>query len=150
MDAAPPGLLRREAEAAWELFTDPTRTGICVVTLAEELPVSETLDLHHAFKEDLGLPICSLVVNKILPKLFSNEERAILDKLTPNEMHDPYIRFLFASSSVRARQEAIEETYIQRLAQEIQTRTFLFPTLFTPDFRRSAVERLSKVFDEIG
>ncbi|MFN7700578.1 MAG: ArsA family ATPase, partial [Deltaproteobacteria bacterium] len=45
-EVAPPGLLRREAEEAVALFRDPARSGVVIVTLAEEMPVQESLELH--------------------------------------------------------------------------------------------------------
>ncbi|MDB4972087.1 MAG: Arsenical pump-driving ATPase, partial [Myxococcaceae bacterium] len=50
LEVAPPGLLRREAERAWDLFTDPVRSGVMVVTLPEEMPVSESVELYDALR----------------------------------------------------------------------------------------------------
>jgi len=147
MEAAPPGLLRREAEAAWKLFSDPRRTGICLVSLAEELPVSETLDLHRALTEDLKLPICCLVINQILTKLFSDEEGASLEKLSANDIKNAYLRSLLKYSRLRARREVLQQSYIRRLVDALEVDTYLLPALVTPDFRRKAIEQLSSVFD---
>jgi anion-transporting ArsA/GET3 family ATPase len=150
MEAAPPGLLRREAEAAWELFSDPRQTGICLVSLAEELPVNETLDLHRALTKDLKLPIHCLVINQVLIKLFSDSERAELEKLSPNNIENPYLQSLFKTSRFRARREALQQCYIQRLVDALDIDTYLLPALATPDFRRQAVEQLSSVIDTIA
>ncbi|KYF51048.1 anion-transporting ATPase, partial [Sorangium cellulosum] len=45
LDVAPPGILRRDAEAAWAMFRDPARSGVVVVTLPEEMPATETVEL---------------------------------------------------------------------------------------------------------
>ncbi len=149
MEAAPPGLLRREAEAAWELFTDPGQTGICLVSLPEELPVSETLDLYRALTEDLRLPIRCLVINQVLSKLFSDEERSAFEKLSLNDIENPYLRALFETSRLRAQREALQQSYIQRLVDAVDVDTYLLPALATPDFRRQAVEQLSSLIDEM-
>lgn len=147
MEAAAPGLLRREAEVAWELFTDPNRSGICLVTLAEELAVNETLDLHRAFSQELKLPICCLVINQVLTKLFAQEEWTFLEKLSSDGIVNPYGRFLIKCSRVRAQREALQHSYIQRLDDAIDAKKYLLPALFTAEFRRSAVENLSAVID---
>src|SRR5262249_3002515 len=36
LDVVPPGVLRRDAEAAWTMFRDPAKSGVLVVTLPEE------------------------------------------------------------------------------------------------------------------
>ena len=48
LDVAPPGPLRKDAERAWRLFQDPGHAGVVVVTLPEEMPANETLELAHA------------------------------------------------------------------------------------------------------
>ncbi len=40
VEVAPPGLLRREAERALDLLRDPSRGGVLLVTLPEEMPVT--------------------------------------------------------------------------------------------------------------
>ena len=48
LDVVPPGLLRRDAERAWALFQDPTTCAIVLVTLPEEMPTTETIELARA------------------------------------------------------------------------------------------------------
>ena len=40
VDVVPPGLLRRDAERAWEMFKDPAMTAVVLVTLPEEMPTT--------------------------------------------------------------------------------------------------------------
>ncbi len=44
MDVVPPGLLRRDAERAVEMFRDPKTCAVVLVTLPEEMPTSETIE----------------------------------------------------------------------------------------------------------
>lgn len=80
LDVVPPGVLRRDAESAWALFSDPSKAGVIVVTLPEELPVTETEELITALKKELGLPLAQVVVNGVIPPLFSDAERPHLAK----------------------------------------------------------------------
>ncbi len=75
LDVVPTGLLRRDAERAWQLFQDEKSTAIVVVTLPEEMPTTETIELAGALSE-LGLRVGRIVVNCVLPRLFSDAERA--------------------------------------------------------------------------
>lgn len=45
LELAPAGLLRRDAERAFALFRDPERSSVVLVTLPEEMPTTETLEL---------------------------------------------------------------------------------------------------------
>jgi len=80
-DVAPAGLLRRDAELAWALLRDPARSAVVLVTLPEELPTNETIELSQRITGELGLAIGSVVLNRVRPALFSPEERALLHPL---------------------------------------------------------------------
>src|ERR1019366_1610938 len=43
LDIVPPGILRRDAERAWQMFQDPKTCAIVLVTLPEEMPTTETI-----------------------------------------------------------------------------------------------------------
>jgi anion-transporting ArsA/GET3 family ATPase len=83
LDLAPPGMLRADAERAWQMFQDPSRAGAVVVTLPEELPVNETEELVQALRGELELPIAALVVNGVRENIFEPKDRAELSKLVP-------------------------------------------------------------------
>jgi anion-transporting ArsA/GET3 family ATPase len=83
LDLAPPGILRTDAERAWQMFQDPSRAGAVVVTLPEELPVNETEELVQALRGELELPIAALVVNGVREMIFEPKDRAELSKLVP-------------------------------------------------------------------
>jgi len=78
LDVTPPGILRRDAERAWKLFTDKSATAVVVVTLPQELPATEALELIASIRGELGLPLGALVINGVLDRLFSDEESAAL------------------------------------------------------------------------
>ncbi len=61
--AMPRGPLARDAQAAHDLITDPARAAMVIVTLPEELPVRETVELAHTARETLKIPLGPVVVN---------------------------------------------------------------------------------------
>lgn len=67
-DIAPPGILRRDAEASLSMMRDPARSGVLVVSLAEEMPVTETLELVAELSGTLALPLAGVVVNAAYPE----------------------------------------------------------------------------------
>jgi anion-transporting ArsA/GET3 family ATPase len=83
LDVVPPGLLRRDAERAWKMFQNPETCAVVLVTLPEEMPTTETIELARALREELQLPLGRIVVNGVLPPLFSKEERASLAAVGP-------------------------------------------------------------------
>ena len=81
LSAAPPGRLRTDAERAYASFQDPKTSAFVVVTLPEELPTNETLELVATLSGELGLPVSEIVLNAALSPLFSAEEAEALTRV---------------------------------------------------------------------
>ena len=142
VEVAPPGLLRREANRAWKLFTDPNNAGVVVVTLPEEMPVTETFELIHAIEGELKLPIAQVVVNGVLPTLLSEAERALLLRpfnLDPANAGDEAI----AAGVRRARREQVQQDNVALLRDRLQVPISQLPHLFDEVQSLGAVQLLS-------
>jgi anion-transporting ArsA/GET3 family ATPase len=115
VDVVPPGLLRQEAERAWKMFQNPSVSGVVVVTLPEDMPVNETIELIDALRNELSLPIARLVVNSVIEPIFNEAERAellserVLDRDRPGDA-------AVASGIRRAIRERVEAEALSRLA----------------------------------
>ena len=147
-DVAPPGLLRREAEEAVALFRDPARAGCTLVTLAEDMPVNETIELERTLRTELELPISQLVVNQVLPRLFPPTERDAVLTLARVTEPGSVAHGLAVAGRTRALRERIQEESLARVHKELGSipRT-QFPMLFSPEFRRAQVESLAATLD---
>lgn len=82
-DIAPPGILRRDAEASLGMMRDAARSGVVVVCLPEEMPVTETLELLDELKGSLSLPLAAVIVNAAYPSALSAEGQARLHEARP-------------------------------------------------------------------
>jgi anion-transporting ArsA/GET3 family ATPase len=127
LDVVPPGPLRRDAERAWALFRDPSACSIVIVTLLEEMPVTETAELYRSLSQ-IGLPVSSVVVNAVLPTLFSEAERAALEALRPFEPKNSGDSAVLAGKS-RATRERVQAEMIARLARDIPVHPIFLPLL---------------------
>ncbi len=151
-DVAPPGLLRREAEDAVALFRDPARSGCMVVTLAEDMPVQETIELTGTLERELQLPIAQLVVNQVLPRLFPPADRkavlALASQVEDAAEGASSIRGLALAGRTRTLRERVQEESLARLSGELgKLPRTNFPMLFSPEFRRAQVESLAATLD---
>jgi len=115
LDVAPPGILRRDAEHALEMFRDPRHTGVVVVALPEELPTTETLELVGALRGELFMPVAELVVNGVVEPLFSPEDRVKLVMLADLLPANPAEAALVVAAG-RAVREELQATALRRLA----------------------------------
>jgi anion-transporting ArsA/GET3 family ATPase len=136
LDVVPPGVLRRDAEAAWAMFQDPVQSGVVVVTLPEEMPAQETIELVNEIQRELVLPVLRLVVNGILPPLFSPEERdalaadeRLLEIDAPMQAAGTAASALVAGAR-RAVRERVQAESLARLAKEIDLPRVDLPFLF--------------------
>lgn len=145
-EIAPPGLLRREAERAWELFTDAERAGVVLVTLPEDMPTNETLELYATLHGELQLPVSELVINRVLPPLFTPEQWPVLQALSGRLQPDSELGSLARAGRVRSIREQLQSESIARLRRELPLPTRQLPQLFVPEFRRSAIDSLSRGF----
>lgn len=82
----PKGVIRDALQEGLEVLTDPTRSGVVVVTLPEDMPVTEASELRQGL-EDLSIDVCAMMLNRMPISPFSPEEQAALEAYLqdPNE-----------------------------------------------------------------
>ncbi len=142
LDVVPAGLLRRDAERAWHLFQDREACAIVVVTLPEEMPTTETIELAGALAE-LGLPVSRIIVNEVLPPLFSRDERAALEGLVLASPSSPADAVLLAGRD-RATRERFQAESLNRLSRELPVPPAFLPLLFEDAATPEAIRQLAK------
>lgn len=145
---APPGLLRKEAEKAWELFSDPARSGVVLVSLPEDMPTNETLELHTAVREELGLPIAGLVVNSVYPPLFTPSDGELLERMEAELAQDAGIRPIVDAAFARFGREKLQRECMERLASEITAPLVTLPRLTSMSLSLPEIEELAGVLAE--
>ena len=131
-----------KAEKAWSMFSDPKRSGVVLVTLPEEMPVTETLDLLETMRSDLKLPVLEVVVNGVLPPLFSSEERVALlapRDLDPNQLGDAAL----AAGARRARREMVQHDALVRLRESVDVPLVYLPHVFADVDSLKAISELA-------
>ena len=79
------GLVRSQTDWMIELLTDADTTGVVVVTVPEEMPTSETLELIGRLRDETEIDVASVIVNRVLPELFSKGEEALFERLRTAE-----------------------------------------------------------------
>jgi anion-transporting ArsA/GET3 family ATPase len=142
VDVVPSGLLRRDAERAWTMFQDPSSCAVVLVTLPEELPTSETIELARALRNELKLPIGKVVVNAVLPPLFSRDERAALEAVSARG-ESPGEAALSAGHD-RATRERVQAESLARLSKELPIAPSFLPLLFEDAANPASIRELAK------
>ena len=144
LDAVPEGPLTRPAQATNELLKDPARTAMVLVTLAEDLPSNEAIELSRRAVEKVQLPQKLLVVNAMYPPRFSQGVSARALQALPEDVGDAALQPLVASARTAQRRRALNDHYVERLRQELPLPQAYLPYVFAAEFGPRAVADLSE------
>lgn len=80
------GPLQDRAKELRAWLQDPATTDVVIVTLAEEMPVRETMELAAVLREQ-GFPLDNVVVNRWLPRVFlDGTAKEMLDELAARRL----------------------------------------------------------------
>jgi len=156
-DAFPVGLVHREAERISGLLKDDRSTAVAIVTIAEEMPVNETVEIYAGLGQ-LELPRTVLVVNQVHRAPATDEELVALRAGVaasardgaPSGDGEPAANGdrLFAEVVARAEEECgwagIHRRNIERLAEAVPLPTVLLPFIFAEEFCPEHVAELSR------
>ncbi len=79
------GLVRQQTGWMLDILGDPATTGLVVVATPAEMPVTETLELVGQVEQDTNVDLAAVVVNRVLPELFSRSEEELFERLDTDE-----------------------------------------------------------------
>ncbi|WP_045119860.1 ArsA family ATPase [Haliangium ochraceum] len=170
LDTVPEGPLTRDARTMRDLFLDPAKSSILLVTLAEEMPVNEARELTSALRDELGMRVSHLLVNQVYPERFAEDSAAAQVQsalaseagLAPRDLGAPGpgadeariagvdegaqsdLAALVAHSELARGRRRLNERYLEELARTLEVPQSELPLLFVPTLGRDQIDLLSK------
>lgn len=127
------GPLKTEAEKVDLLLHDPQRTAVVLVTLPEEMPVMEAVELRTRL-EEMGLSLGPFFLNQVQESGFGRREKA---ELARHPALWERIEILIARSEM-------SEEYAGRLADAAGNRPIVpIPFVFSPGFGLAEVQTIA-------
>lgn len=146
VETVPEGPLTRDARTVKSLLCDPARTSAVLVTLAEEMPVNEAIELE-AKLTGLGIVPQQLLVNQVFPRHFppGTPVARVLDALVaePGALAPPLAQLAAHAELSRARR-ALNERYLGELHARARTKVDELPMLFTATLGIADVQQLGE------
>lgn len=139
-ESVPFGPMAEDARAMRALLEDPSRTALHVVTLPQELPATEALELCQQVRTTLGMPTGYLFINKVLGKVISESQRRSLKQV--RERTSGLALSAVSAAEVYEHWRAAEQLQIQRLLRQAALPTVELPHLLEP-IGRSQLEQLA-------
>lgn len=128
-DAVPEGPLTRDAQTVKELLGDRERTAVVMVTIAEDMPTSEAIELQADLREHVGLEVQHLVVNQLYEDRFpdGSPQDQIVKALNTDNTGDAVLEATKKHAWQYQQRRKLNEAYLQRLSKAFSaTQTHLF------------------------
>jgi anion-transporting ArsA/GET3 family ATPase len=144
LDAVPEGPLTRPAAATMALLRDPARAAMVLVTLAEDLPSNEVVELKHKIDETVRMPFGPLVVNMLYSPRFAQGPSARAVASLPEDVGDAELQPLVVTARTALRRRALNERYLERLRAAIELPQVQLPFLFAPRFGVKELDELAQ------
>lgn len=143
VETVPEGPLTRDARTLYELLRDPVQTAAVVVTLAEEMPVNEALELEGKLGE-LGIIPKQLVANQVYPDHIpaGAPVGSVLDALVAQGSLPSPLAEVAASASLSRDRRRLNERYLAELRRRTKTPLVELPMLFADTLRAAHVQQL--------
>jgi anion-transporting ArsA/GET3 family ATPase len=162
-DALRVGPVRRQSDWLVQMLRDPKRSRVHLVTLAEEMPITETLETSQALHDKVGIDTGAVFANAILHKLLTPKEKETLEKVMededPSELKDAagevglrlddddlsalvgYERFLEARRAIQAK-------HLRELKRGVTEPVVELPFLFSAGLELPDIETLADVTEK--
>jgi anion-transporting ArsA/GET3 family ATPase len=133
VDAARGGPLRAQAEDVVELLSDPARCRVILVTLPEELPVSETIESAYTLEDKAGVQLGPVIVNACDPDPVGLD-RPAADVvagvgLGRDAVPPAHVAALEAAREFRLARHGVSSEQLERLRRELPLPHLLVPSV---------------------
>ncbi len=129
LETVPPGPMATQTRKMRDRLVDPSVTGTVLVSLPEEMPVNETVDLHRALVEEVHIPCSATVLNMFIPERFNAQDVARV----PPALREP-VQQHFTRERLSQQAEA-------RLSAELGLPVVRVPRAYRMESPRSIVEQ---------
>ena len=146
------GLVRQQSGWMLDILSDPLTTGLAIVATPEEMPVAETIELAQRVKDETTVELAAVIVNRVLPELFTHSEEELFDRLCEPEVAqrlgqaaggDPGP--ILAAARLAVTMRRTRSAHLERLRQGIDAAVPLLyvPYLFTRAHGLRALRQVS-------
>ena len=128
-----------KSQTGWmaDLLSDPAVTALNVVTTPEEMPVHETVELVARVRETLPVPLGGVVVNRVLPELFTHSDEVAFESLRRpaalaalERAVGPGVGDVLAAADLAVTLRRTRAAHLSRLRQTVELPLLYLPELF--------------------
>ncbi|MEA2446528.1 MAG: hypothetical protein QOK47_165 [Actinomycetota bacterium] len=162
-DALRVGPVRKQSDWLIEMLRDPERTRVHLVTLPEEMPVTETLETASALEGDIGINSGVVFANAVYTELFNEQEEQNLDSMIGKDdpaplveqaqkvglkLDDDDLEALLGYGRFLEARRRIQTDHLTQLRKGVGQPVVELPFLFSAGLALPDVENLADVIEE--
>jgi anion-transporting ArsA/GET3 family ATPase len=130
------GLVRQQTRWMQDILRDPATTGVVVVAIPAEMPVSETIELTGRLQSETEVDLAAVVVNRVLPELFGRGEEEAFERLSSNDCIEALqkqlggpVDSIMEAARLTVRVRRFRAEHLERLREALDSRV---PMLYVP------------------
>jgi anion-transporting ArsA/GET3 family ATPase len=145
-----------KAQTGWmgDLLSDPAVTSLNVVTTPEEMPVHETIELVGRVRDTLSVPLGAVVVNRVLPELFTHADEVAFEGLRRpaavaalEGVVGPGVGDVLTAADLAVTLRRTRAAHLAHLREEVELPLLYLPELFS---RAQGMRVTRMVADSLG
>lgn len=149
------GPIYKQAQRIIKLLTDKRRTRFLLVTLAEEMPSNEAIEMYHTIEEELDIPLGSVIINGVYPRVLKPKQREVLESLSERlqatngkTAEQMLLGAMVECMDTASRRRALNDKYIARLRRVIKHPTVEVPFVFANTLDFDLIETVAEALEE--
>ena len=162
-DAVRVGPVRRQSDWLVQMLRDPKRSRVHLVTLAEEMPVTETLETGEAIVQQLDMNQGPVFANAVYSQLFSSQEERLLADIDQGRKFENMLieargvglaldgeelRALIGYAKFLSARRAIQQSHLRKLKKGTTEPVVQLPFLFSAGLALPDIETIADVIEE--
>ncbi len=138
------GALSRILKRYETLFSDARTTLLNLVTLPEEMPVTETIELYENLKKRVPMNMGLLFVNGVRERTFNRDEQNLLDKLSQLDFHTQDLQSALEAGAAALDRQRRCDGHLRTLSERVGLTLVTLPRLLIGQLDVSALQRLAQ------
>jgi len=148
MDMTRMGPFFQNTKLIQDMLQDPKKTVLNLVTLPEEMPINETIEMYQQVRKELNIPLGYMIVNHLRPQPFTSSEHRVLKELASvtkggTTSQTAAIQAVLRTAREVNRRAMHERAYVTRISSRIPLPLIELPMLPHRNVEPEEVEQLA-------
>ncbi len=138
------GPIRTKADNIVQLLKDKTKTLLMIVTLGEEMPVNEAMEMFHQAEEKIGIAVGPFLMNALYPAILNENDYLEIQKKLKNSKDEKAGETVRKILHYYQKKLNAQNFYFNQLKKEIGNHDLMsLPYLFNSSFDSKTIRELA-------